>query len=135
MAVVLPPFAALSVAHAFTWGPFAALVHLVVGVVLSLLLVEVLLAGFDRIPFTCARASGDARVRWPLQVAALIAAAYGAAVSRRSRCRGAGALAAVAGGAAGVAAGIRVAARRWSVGADRLTFDVRPERAVQTLDI
>ncbi len=63
---VLPLFAALLPASVFLWGWAAALFHTFFDVVLSLLLIELLLLNFHKIPFTCSYLPGKANLstRW-----------------------------------------------------------------------
>ena len=134
-AVIVPLAAVPALAHAAVWGPIAGATHALVAGLLSLVLLEVLLAGFDRVPFTSPRAQHDARVRWPFQLAALVGVAYACGEIEAAAASGIAPLAVVAGAATGAIAGIRWAARRWPRGDGRLTFEGRAEEAVQTLDI
>ncbi len=65
---VLPLFGLLLPLHALFWGWKAAALHILFGTVISLLLVDVLLAGFEKFPFTCSYLPGKAnlKVSWPL---------------------------------------------------------------------
>jgi hypothetical protein len=65
---VVPLFALLLPLHALFWGWRTALLHMLFGAVVSWLLVEVLLAGFEKFPFTCSYLPGKAnlKVSWPL---------------------------------------------------------------------
>jgi hypothetical protein len=53
LAGIVPVCAALLPVHVMLWGWHVALLHLVFGAVLSVLLIEALLLGFHKIPFTC----------------------------------------------------------------------------------
>lgn len=59
---VLPLFAALLPAHVFLWGWPTACFHTFFDVVLSLLLIELLLLNFHKIPFTCSYLPGKANI-------------------------------------------------------------------------
>ena len=63
---VLPLFAALLPIYIFLWGWAAASFHTFFDIVLSLLLIELLLANFHKIPFTCSYLPGKANIttRW-----------------------------------------------------------------------
>ena len=59
---VLPLFAALLPMYVFLWGWGIALFHTFFDVALSLLLIEVLLVKFHKIPFTCSYLPGKANL-------------------------------------------------------------------------
>ena len=59
---VLPIFAALAPMYVFLWGWPAALFHTFFDTVLSLLLIELLLVKFHRIPFTCSYLPGKSNI-------------------------------------------------------------------------
>ncbi|HTT63455.1 MAG TPA: hypothetical protein VMG35_16480 [Bryobacteraceae bacterium] len=65
---VVPLFALLLPLHILFWGWRTALLHISFGVVISYLLVEVLLANFEKFPFTCSYLPGKAnlKVSWPI---------------------------------------------------------------------
>jgi hypothetical protein len=65
---IVPLFALLLPLHVLFWGWRTALLHILFGVVVSWLLVEVLLVGFEKFPFTCSYLPGKAnlKVSWPL---------------------------------------------------------------------
>jgi hypothetical protein len=69
---VCPVLLGLLPAHALLWGWRVAGAHLAYGLVLSVLLVELLLLNFEKIPFTCTYLPGKANVKgfWPLYLAA-----------------------------------------------------------------
>lgn len=58
----LPLLIATTAASFLLWGPMAAVVHLLVLGVCSWMTVEIILARFIKIPFTCNHVSGDAHV-------------------------------------------------------------------------
>ncbi len=59
---VLPLFAALLPMYVFLWGWSAALFHTFFDIALSLLLIELLLVKFHKIPFTCSYLPGKANL-------------------------------------------------------------------------
>lgn len=59
---ILPVCAALLPVHVLLWGWNIALLHLVFGAMLSFILVEVLLVGFHKIPFTCYKHPGKSKI-------------------------------------------------------------------------
>jgi hypothetical protein len=65
--VVVPFLAALWLVHAVLWGPGVAALHFACGVLAALVLFEVLLLNFEKLPFTCPHVSGKANVKifWP----------------------------------------------------------------------
>jgi hypothetical protein len=65
---VVPLFAALLPLHVLFWGWRTALLHMLFGATISWLLVDVLLVGFEKLPFTCSYLPGKAnlKVSWPL---------------------------------------------------------------------
>jgi hypothetical protein len=77
--IVVPLFVAVTPVHAVLWGPRAALLHCVFGVLWALVLVEVLLLGFEKLPFTCSHVSGkgNLKVFWPIYLFAFVVYAYG----------------------------------------------------------
>jgi hypothetical protein len=68
MVGVVPLFALLLPLHVLFWGWRVALLHMLFGAVVAWLLVEVLLVGFEKFPFTCSYLPGKAnlKVSWPL---------------------------------------------------------------------
>jgi hypothetical protein len=76
--VVIPLSAALTVPHALVWGPRVAFLHGVFGVLWALVLIEVLLLGFEKLPFTCSYVSGKGNVKvfWPVYLFAFAVYAY-----------------------------------------------------------
>lgn len=65
---VIPLFALLLPLHVIFWGWQTALLHMLFGTVISLLLVDAMLVGFEKFPFTCSYLPGRAnlKVSWPL---------------------------------------------------------------------
>jgi hypothetical protein len=65
---VVPLFALLLPLHVLFWGWRTAALHMLFGAVVAWLLVEVLLANFEKFPFTCSYLPGKAnlKVSWPI---------------------------------------------------------------------
>jgi hypothetical protein len=65
--VVVPMFLLLVPVHAHFYGTPTALLHAAYGMLWAVVLVEVLLLGFEKLPFTCSHVSGkgDVKVFWP----------------------------------------------------------------------
>ena len=65
---VAPLFALLLPLHVLFWGWRTAVLHILFGTVIAWLLVDVLLANFEKFPFTCSYLPGKAnlKVSWPL---------------------------------------------------------------------
>jgi len=65
--VVVPMFLGLVPVHAHLYGVPTALLHASFGILWTLVLVEFLLLGFEKLPFTCSHVSGKGGVRvfWP----------------------------------------------------------------------
>jgi len=134
---VLPLFALLLPLHIVLWGWRVALLHILFGVVVSLLLVEVLLVSFDKLPFTCSYLPGKAnlKVSWPIYLfgfttylSTMVTLEYWM-LQRPARFVWLAALVVVVQGA--------LAIYRWRVtGRDvTLVFDEQPEPLVRTLDL
>ncbi|HUE00573.1 MAG TPA: hypothetical protein VMR62_13455 [Bryobacteraceae bacterium] len=133
---VAPLFAVLLPLHVMFWGWRTAVLHMLFGTVIAWLLVDVLLANFEKFPFTCSYLPGKAnlKVSWPLYlfgfttyVSAVLALEYWM-LQRPVRfvCL------------AGVVVLVRGALLiyRWRVGHDvALVFDEQPEPLVRTLNL
>lgn len=79
LAVIIGPFfIALIPVHALLWGWRAALLHCGFGVLWALVLVEVLLLGLEKLPFTCSHVSGkgNLKVFWPVYLFAFALYVY-----------------------------------------------------------
>lgn len=133
---VLPLFALLLPLHVLFWGWQAALLHMLFGTVISLLLVEVLLANFEKFPFTCSYLPGKAnlKVSWPLYlfgfttyISACLTLEYWM-FQRPVRFLWLAAVVTLVHGA--------LAIYRWRVGREvTLVFDEQPEPLVRTLNL
>lgn len=71
---IVPLFALLLPVYVLLWGWTAAGVHLAFGFVIALLLMELLMAGFAKVPFTCSYVPGKANIKslWALYVVAFL---------------------------------------------------------------
>ncbi len=134
---VLPLLVCLFPVHAACWGLRVAAFHLLAGLLASLLLTELLFAGFRKVPFTCPHVPGNARLRyvWPFYVLGFVAFTSGLAAIEGKALESAT-------GPAWFVAGMIVAVvvaglvRRHVMRRDaRLVFDEQPEPAVQTLGL
>jgi hypothetical protein len=134
---VLPLFALLLPLHVILWGWRMALLHMLFGAVVSWLLVGILLAGFEKLPFTCSYLPGKAnlKVSWPIYLfgfttylSTMVTLEYWM-LQRPARFVWLAALVVVVQGA--------LAIYRWRVtGRDvTLVFDEQPEPLVRTLDL
>jgi hypothetical protein len=123
--------------HVLLWGWRFAGVHLVYGLVLSVLLVELLLWNFEKIPFTCSYLPGKANVKgfWPLYLGAYwIYAHFMANIEYRLLDRPAGFALFVLSVAAATA--ILRWFRQRQLGPEfRFLFEDLPDPAVRTLNI
>jgi len=128
---ILPLFGALLPLHAAIWGWRTAAVHVVFGCLVAYVLMELLLAGFDKLPLTCSYVPGKANVKslWSIYLLGFLAyVTLFAALERLVLADPARLVWAVA-----VAAAVRLGLRRPRP--FTLVFDERPEPAVRTLDI
>jgi hypothetical protein len=134
---VVPLFAVLLPLHILFWGWRAGALHILFGTVLALLLVDVLLAGFEKFPFTCSYLPGKAnlKVSWPLYlfgfttyISASVTLEYWM-LQRPFRFVW---LAAVA-----AAVQLALAIYRWRVAGHEvaLVFDDQPEPMIRTLNL
>ncbi len=94
LAVVVtgPFFIALVPVHALLWGWRAALLHCGFGVLWALVLVDVLLLGLEKLPFTCSHVSGrgNLKVFWPVYLFAFALYVYAFAGIEAAALRTAG---------------------------------------------
>jgi hypothetical protein len=69
---ILPLYALLLPVHVVMWGWAAACVHILFGCIVAYLLMDVLLVGFAKLPFTCSYVPGKANLKtfWWMYVAA-----------------------------------------------------------------
>ncbi|HWQ54199.1 MAG TPA: hypothetical protein VN442_10980 [Bryobacteraceae bacterium] len=133
---IVPLFAALLPLHVAIWGWTAGGLHIAYGATVAWLLMEVLLAGFEKLPFTCSFVPGKANVRtlWPFYVIGYLG--YVSLFSAlelflmRQPIRFLWFLAA----SAAVKTGIEVYRRLVPQGFERV-YDDQPEPAVRTLEL
>ncbi len=134
---VCPVLLGLLPVHVLLWGWRFAGVHLVYGLVLSVLLVELLLWNFEKIPFTCSYLPGKANVKgfWPLYLGAYwIYAHFMANIEYRLLDRPAGFALFVLSVAAATAM-LRWLRQRQLGPEFRFLFEDLPDPAVRTLNI
>jgi hypothetical protein len=134
---VVPLFIALTPFYFVLWSPGIAVAHLLFSVTISILLIEVLLLDFWKIPFTCSYPSGKANVTilWIFYWLAFMTYAYWMAtieawmVLRPRRLLVFYAIAVV------LWFGFEWYRRRWDQVGFTLTFDDAPEPVVRTLGL
>lgn len=135
---VLPLIALLAPLHLYALGLLATVIHSSCLLGAGLMLPEIVLTGFRRVPFTSAYAApaGRARLMWPVWFVGFMLFCFGLpALERGLLARPVPALA-LAAGLAGVAFLIRFVRERDFRLADRmLTFDEGEEDAPVTLDL
>jgi hypothetical protein len=114
VAVLLPIFAALAPFHAALWGWPTAAVHFVAGWLAALVLAELLLLRFRKLPFTCSYLPGQGRLRalWPVYLFGFAVYTYSFVTVERLALETAAGSAAFVGVLAGVLA-VMVAWRFW----------------------
>ncbi|MFN7992651.1 MAG: hypothetical protein U0Q18_03580 [Bryobacteraceae bacterium] len=71
---IAPLFGLLTPLYVAVWGWTAGLVHIAFGAVIAILLMDALLTGFAKVPFTCSYVPGKANIKslWALYVFAFI---------------------------------------------------------------
>lgn len=134
--VALPPFVLLAPLHGLLWGTRVAALHLVAGVVCSVLLVEVLLFGDRKIPFACAYVPGKAnmKTRWPFYLAGLAVFTLGVAALEWMALSDRFAYAAFLACGIGAVGALAAVNRRLLAGRG-LLFEEGPDPSVQTLGL
>jgi hypothetical protein len=75
LTAIFPLFGVLLIVHAALWGWYLASLHLAFGFAVACLVMDVMLAGFDSMPFTCSYVAGKANVKtyWVIYVLAFMA--------------------------------------------------------------
>ena len=134
---VLPLFIALAPVYGLLWGWIAAIFHTFFDIVLALLLIEVLLVGFHKIPFTCSYLPGKSNLTalWFVYWLGFAIYAYSMASLERWILKHPLSIAAFAiGGCAAVAAAFFYRNQHLAEGFT-LIFDDQPEPVVRTLDL
>jgi len=114
VAVLLPIFAALAPFHAALWGWRVAAVHFAAGWLAALVLAEILLLRFHKLPFTCSYLPGQGRLRalWPVYLFGFAVYTYHFVLVERVALQSAEGSAAFVGALAGLLA-IMLAWRLW----------------------
>lgn len=133
---IVPLFAALLPVHVALWGWTAGGLHIAYGATVAWLLMEAILLGMDKVPFTCSNVPGktDLRSTWPLFAFGYLAyVSVFSWVEYRIQARPARMVWFMA---FAVLAKAGVEWRRRNQAADfALQYDERPEPAVRTLGL
>jgi hypothetical protein len=134
---IAPVFALLLPAYVVAWGLQAAIVHMVFGFTVACMLIDVLLAGFAKVPYTCSYVAGKANVKSLWSVYLLAFLAWVALFSRLEYLilRQPSRLVWLAVLAAGCRWGVKLYERDLQPEDRALVFDEGPQPAVQTLNI
>ncbi|MGE5646745.1 MAG: hypothetical protein ACM336_13235 [Acidobacteriota bacterium] len=134
---VCPVLLVLLPVHVLFWGWTLAAAHLLYGAALSVLLVELLLLTFDKIPFTCTYLPGKANVKalWPVYLAACYGYSYGMARLESGLLASPPRFALFCLAALAAIAALRRYRRRRFGPGFRFVFEEAPEPAVRTLNI
>jgi hypothetical protein len=84
-AVVIPLLIVLTPCYLMFWSPQVVVLHAAYVITLSLILIELLLARYKKLPFACSYIPGNANLRllWPAYVAGCIAYSYETTVLER----------------------------------------------------
>ncbi len=84
-AVVIPLLAVLTPCYLVLWSPQVVVFHAVYVLVLSLILIELLLARYKKLPFACSYIPGKANLKllWPVYVICCVAYSYETTVLER----------------------------------------------------
>lgn len=137
LAVVLPVLVALAPVHAALWGVRVAVMHWLAGVVMSRLLVEALLVGARKIPFTAGYQPGQMmlRTRWPLALLGLVVFSRGFAWLEHASMSRAPVFAALIVAVWAVTRAIRVAQRLGPVRDAELVFQDEEDVSLVTLGL
>ena len=134
--VLLPLLLGLAPFHAFLWGARTSGLHLLMGWLASLVLAELLLLRFRKLPFTCSySAKGTFKTRWPWYLLGFIAYTFGFARIEQLALGTWTGVGVLAGGLCGMWAGIALY-REWLLGyGEAAIFDDPPEEATQKLGL
>jgi hypothetical protein len=135
--LVLPFFLALVPVHAVLWGAQVAAVHCACGVLWALILAEVLLLGFAKLPFACPHVPGSAnlKVLGPAYLAGFLAYAYGFAALERLALHTATGSASLIASLVGICACLAVYRSRMLSRRSGFVFDDAPDPALVTLGL
>jgi len=84
IAVVVPLLLVLFPLHTALWGLRLALEHAAVGAVVAMILLETMMVGYRKLPFTCSYAAkGSFKFLWPAYLAAFLVSTFGVASLER----------------------------------------------------
>jgi hypothetical protein len=135
--LVLPFFAALLPVHAALCGLRIAALHFGFGFLWALVLAELLLLGFTKLPFTCPHVSGkgNLKVFWPAYLFAFLTYAYGFAALERVALRTPGWSAALAGSLLILLVGLAAYRSRLLSRRSGFVFEELPDPAVVALGL
>jgi len=125
---LVPAFAVSALIHSIIWDARTGLLHAGFGLLWALILLEALLAGLEKLPFTCPYVGGKAnlKVRWPLYLAAYLVYVRGFATLERLALASDSRSALLAGALAGLLLG-QVAYRALRRSRPALVFDELPD--------
>jgi hypothetical protein len=134
--LLLPLLLGLAPFHAFLWGVRTSGVHLLMGWLASLVLTELLLLKFRKLPFTCSHsAKGTFKTRWPWYLLGFIAYTFGFAQVERLALGTWTGVSVLAGSLCLMLAGIALY-REWLLGdGGPAIFDDPAEEATQRLGL
>lgn len=106
---VLPAAAVAAISVSWLWGVFAGIQHAMFCSVLGIVLIQVLVRGLDKIPFTCTYVPGKSRVTsyWPAYLMAFATLTYGMASLEGMLLKSVAAYLTVTGILGALAAGLR----------------------------
>ncbi len=133
---IVPLFALLAPLHALLWGWRPALWHMIFGAAIAVLLVDVMLANFEKFPFTCSYLPGKAnlKVSWPVYLFGFTTYVSACLALESWMMQRPPRLAWLAAVAAMVRLGLAVYHRRLGHEA-ALVFEEQPEPLVRTLNL
>jgi hypothetical protein len=135
--VVLPFFAALCCVQAVSWGPRIAVLHFACGFLWALVLAELLLLGFTKLPFTCPQVPGKANVKvfGAIYLFAFLTYAYGFADVEHLALQTANGSAALIGSLLMLLGGLAAYRHRVLSRRAGFVFDELPDPALVTLGL
>lgn len=134
---IIPLFSVLFAIHVALWGWATGALHTLFGMIVAYLLIDVLLVGLEKLPFTCSYVPGKSNLKatWPLYLAgylgyvSLFSAIEYLILEEPSR------FILFVSAAAMAKVGIEMYRRHLLAGEFALVYDERPEPAVRTLGL
>jgi hypothetical protein len=135
--IVLPFFLALYPVQAVLWGPQVAALHFACGFLWTLILTELLLLGFTKLPFACPHVPGSANVKvfGAAYFAGFLAYAYGFAALERGALRTPTNTAILIAGLVVILVCLSAYRRRLIARSSGFVFEESPDAAVVTLGL